>query len=93
MCYAIRHMRRVAPLLLVLALGCAAAHHDYPPEMVDTFIRGCTTGGQSEAVCRCSLDRIQSRYTLEEYRALEQRVARGTASPAEIVQLTAECRR
>lgn len=86
-------MRRLVLLLLVLALGCGREPHEYPAEIVDNFMRACTAGGTSEAVCRCSLDLLRERYSAEAYLALEQQVARGEASADDVVQLTAPCRR
>jgi len=77
--------------LLVLAAACRDRGHPYPPEVVENFLRACIATGGSEAACQCSLDAVRRRYTIDEYRAIEQRVARGEVLP-ELANLTADCR-
>jgi hypothetical protein len=50
------------------------------------------TGGAPEGACECALDKVRRRYTLEEYTALEARIARGEPAPAELKSLMADCR-
>ena len=87
-----RAMRRLAPVLFVLlAAGCRAPGHEYPPDVVENFMRACTARGTSEAACRCSLDGIRRLYAPDDYRALEARIARGEKPPQEILDLAADC--
>jgi hypothetical protein len=77
---------------LVLALwGCRGGPpNPYPSEVVETFVASCRTNA-AESVCRCAIDRIQRRWSLDEFRAFEARMADG-AAPKELVDTAAECR-
>ena len=71
-----RHRARVATIAL-LAAGCGGSPpNPYPQEVVDNFVTSCRTRAE-ERVCRCAIDRIERRYTLDEFRAFEDRMARG----------------
>jgi hypothetical protein len=77
--------------LAVLVAGCGDRGHPYPPDVVENFLHACTARGAPEGACRCSLDAVRRRFTVDEYRALEARVARGEV-PRELSDLAADCR-
>jgi hypothetical protein len=78
-------------LLAVAAALAGCRRRDvYPPDVVENFMRACQ-GRSPERVCRCALDAVQHRFTLAEFRALEQRAATGE-TPKELVDAVADCR-
>jgi hypothetical protein len=48
--------------------------------------------GAPEGACECALGKVRRRYTLEEYTALEARVARGESALRELEAVMADCR-
>jgi hypothetical protein len=84
---------RAAVLGAVLAggAGCGGGPpNPYPDEVVDNFVTACRANAP-EKVCTCAIDRIQRRFTLDEFRAFEQRLAQGE-TPKELVDAVADCR-
>lgn len=77
---------------LVLLVACERGCRRYPEDIVENFLRACMPRAD-EAECRCAIGRIQRRYTLEEYRAIEAKIAAGEKLPEEFVQSVADCRR
>jgi hypothetical protein len=76
---------------LVLAAACGdGSSHPYPPEVVDNFMRGCTAQS-APATCRCALDALQERFSVEEFRGFEARMRRGEV-PREMVDAASTCR-
>jgi hypothetical protein len=76
---------------VLLATACSRRGNDYPPEVVANFLRACRSRA-SEGSCRCSLEKIQQRYTADEYRALEGSVAATRQAPKELLDIIAACR-
>jgi len=71
-----RHRVPVAALVL-LAAGCGGSPpNPYPQDVVDNFVTSCRTHA-TEGVCRCAIDKIERRYSIDEFRAFEERMARG----------------
>lgn len=76
-------------MLLALS-GCRSGPpNPYPSEVVETFVSSCRTNA-AESVCRCAIDRIQRRWSLDEFKAFEARVADGDV-PKELVNSVADC--
>jgi hypothetical protein len=76
--------------LLFLAAACGGGPpNPYPAEMVENFVASCRTR-TDETVCRCSIDRIQRRYSVEEFKAFEARMSNGHVVP-ELLDTVAEC--
>lgn len=50
--------------------------HDYPKDAVDVFLRACESESHGQpAYCRCVLDKVQRKYTYEEFsKAAQQRM-------------------
>jgi len=67
-------------LSLTLIVGCAKKN-TYPPETVANFMNACTGSGGSAETCGCVLEKVQAKYTLKEFIAIEAQVAAGTANP------------
>jgi hypothetical protein len=78
----------------VLALVGAACRRDgnaYPAEVAENFMHACTSRA-SEKSCRCALDELQRRYTLEQYQTIEGGIAAKNQVPKEIVGIMDACR-
>lgn len=76
---------------VTVAAACKGAPaNPYPEDVVQNFVAACRTNA-AERVCTCAIDRIQHRFTLDEFRAFEQRMAQGE-SPKELIDSVAECR-
>ncbi|HEV7731093.1 MAG TPA: hypothetical protein VGR62_02980 [Candidatus Binatia bacterium] len=77
-------------LVLILVAGCdRGPDHPYPAEIVDNFLASCTQKGTKEA-CQCSIDLIQRRFTVEQFQAMEARMAKGEV-PKDLMDAVAEC--
>jgi hypothetical protein len=77
-------------LALLAAQGCGGGPpNPYPSEVVETFVASCRTR-VGESVCRCAIDRIQRRWSLDEFKAFETRMAQGEV-PKELVDSVADC--
>ncbi len=90
-----RPARRPALLvacLAVLASGCNRKESTFPEEIAANFLRTCRARGGSDASCRCSLDQLEQRFTVEEYRALETRLVPGATIPEELGRIADRCR-
>lgn len=64
----------------------------YPPEIVKNYIDSCTAGRglEVEAVCACTIKRIQTIYTLEEFKKINSQIqVTGKIPPSLIVILNA----
>jgi hypothetical protein len=83
--------RLVALLGALLAVACRRDPDVYPADVVANFLSNCTTRSD-QAVCRCAIDQLQQRFTLEEFRRVEARMRAGEM-PAEAVQAVQGCRR
>jgi len=86
-----RHRRAAAAGLLVLAAACGGASRDvYPPDVVDNFMRGCTARS-APATCRCALDKLQDRFSVDEFKGFESRLRQGEV-PKEMADAALSCR-
>jgi hypothetical protein len=82
------HARWLA--LVLLAAGCRGGPpHPYPQDVVENFVTSCRTHTE-ERVCRCAIDRIQRRYSLDEFRAFEDRMGRGEVVK-ELIDTVSDC--
>jgi hypothetical protein len=62
----------------------------YPPDVVENFITSCSERGDARA-CRCTMDAIRRRFTIDEYRAFEARIVRKDV-PRELLAALEDCR-
>jgi hypothetical protein len=86
--------KRIALAGVFLLSACGGNGGGYPQELVDQFMASCTAGGTSEAVCQCALDKIEAKYSLEEFEAESVNLAGGQASEAftsDLVAFSLEC--
>lgn len=84
----------LAGVFLLGACGGDGGGSEYPQELVDQFMASCTAGGTSEAVCQCALDKIEAKYSLEQFQAESVNLAEGQASEAftqDLVAFSLDC--
>ena len=62
----------------------------YPKDMVDNFLNACTQRADRRS-CQCSIDTIRQRFTIDEYRAMEERI-KNREVPQEIIDVMNACR-
>jgi len=77
--------------LVLIAGACRKHGNAYPPEVAENFMRACTVRA-SETACRCSLEEVERRYTLDQYRALEAGIGATKKVPAELLDIIPACR-
>jgi hypothetical protein len=68
----------------------------YPQEVADEFLKSCQGAGSDAKLCSCLFDRIQDKYSFEEFTVMELKLSNGEP-PEEFVQFVgsakAQCRR
>ncbi len=93
-------LNRHALAALVLVLGCRG-REEYPRDVADRFLASCLAKrppGQVQLAlfsdyCRCTLDRVQARFSYGEFQALERRMLDdGGEVPDELASIAAACR-
>jgi len=85
-----RRDRGIGVGLVLLAAGCGGGPpNPYPQDVVDNFVASCHSRAD-ERTCRCAIDRIQRRYTLDEFRAFEARVGQGEVVK-ELMDTVSDC--
>ena len=82
-------MRRQAALLITVACAaCGGRGADvYPPDVVRNFMSACTARSD-ERVCRCALDALERRFSIEQFLGFEARM-RGGEMPKEMMNAVA----
>ncbi len=81
----------VLGIVLASGAGCKGGPpRPYPEDVVRNFVTACRSNA-AESVCECAIDRIQRRFTLDEFKAFEERMAQGE-TPKELVDAVADCR-
>jgi hypothetical protein len=86
-------MSRYALALVLIAVAAACGGNDahtYPDEIVQNFMNSCTQKG-SKASCECAIDHIQKKFTLDEFKAIEARMANKGEVPTEMMNAIADC--
>jgi len=64
----------------------------YPASVVQNFMNACTNNKGSQSYCSCAIDKIQNRYSLEEYSQLEVKMVLNKTLPDEILNFMGNCR-
>jgi hypothetical protein len=82
--------KRAAVSVVLLAAACGRPVDVYPPDVVANFMATCQKRSP-QPVCRCAIDALQRRVTLEQFQAFEAKI-RGGELPKEIVDAVAQCR-
>ncbi len=86
----------VAGVALILGAcgGGGEAGQDYPAEVTENFLASCTQAGTSQAVCQCALDKMEGKYSIQEFTQEAVRLQQGQASEEfqqDIVSFSREC--
>jgi hypothetical protein len=87
-------LRRIAVVsaAVVIAFAACGEEGEYPQEVVDNFMEGCTSQpGATESYCRCSIDRIQKEVSFDEFRELEEGLTDASEFPERLVDAISEC--
>lgn len=78
---------RKSPFATVPLYGQVEA---YPSDVVENYLAACKQRGDARA-CRCTMDAIRRRFTIDEYRAMEARIRKGDV-PREMLAVVDDCR-
>ena len=75
--------------------SCGTKKNDYPANVTQNFMNSCqTTSGGDQNLCSCLLEKIQEKYTFEEFTAIEVKMQTGK-TPSEFLDFVgkakAEC--
>jgi hypothetical protein len=62
----------------------------YSPQVVENFLSACMKNSDART-CRCALDAVRRRFTIDEYRAIEVRIAQRDV-PRELLAVLDDCR-
>jgi hypothetical protein len=83
--------------LIQVTIATAQTKHTYPPELVSKFTAECaaqagkTDPALMQALCTCTINEIQNRYSLEEFREMGMAVDKGTPVPKEFEEISYAC--
>ena len=65
-------------LASTILTGCGPKKNDYPSDVTQNFMNSCEeTSGGDQKMCSCLLDKIQEKYTFEEFSAIEVKMQAG----------------
>lgn len=65
---------------------------EYPPEVKQHFMAGCTAGGMSAGTCECVLGEVEANLSLEQVVALEEGMRANVPPPASFRTWVENCR-
>ena len=68
-----------------------AAKAAYPQQVADEFLKSCEEAGSEASFCKCVFDKIQGKYTFEEFSVIESKMSAGK-TPDEFVEFTGKAR-
>ncbi len=78
------------------SVAAPSAGGAYPEEVRDEFLKSCQGAGSDVKLCTCLLDKIQAKYSFEEFTVMELKLSSGDP-PEEFVQFVggakAQCTR
>ena len=63
----------------------------YPGPVQERILKECAANGGAEAVCRCTLDRIESRYSLAEFSRLAREISKSGKLNDELLEIAGQC--
>ncbi|MFM7888677.1 MAG: hypothetical protein ACKPCM_18745 [Pseudanabaena sp.] len=65
--------------------------NEYPQEVTKTFMKGCEFTNSKE-FCTCSLDKLRSRYTFDEFLKIDTAARETKQVPKEVINIFQSCR-
>ena len=73
------HLKRITILTIVVmfSLACSSRKNDYPADITQNFMNSCQESGSDQATCACLLEKIQEKYTFEEFSSIEVKMQAG----------------
>jgi hypothetical protein len=72
--------------------SCSPKKHDYPADVTQNFMNSCqSTSGGDQKGCSCLLDKIQEKYTFEEFSAIEVKILAGQ-TPSDFLDFVGKAR-
>jgi hypothetical protein len=77
--------------LSIAGPSAQANRNAYPAHVVRSFINGCIASGATASTCNCVLDKIQSRYSLQQFIQLEMQVRSSRRLPPDVVNMMVSC--
>jgi hypothetical protein len=51
--------------------------HKYPTAVVDNVVSSCMKSGETKELCTCATEKIQAKYTYDEFVDLDKRMEKG----------------
>ena len=76
--------------------GITKLRYEYPPAVVRDFVASCASSSSQRAVCRCTIERLQSTLPHREFAAADRAARAGRPVPARtraaIGEATEACR-
>ena len=63
----------------------------YPQAVANEFLRSCQAAGSEAKFCACVFDKVQNKYSFEEFSVIEAKISAGTP-PEEFVEFTGRAR-
>jgi hypothetical protein len=63
----------------------------YPQSAKDAFLNSCEEAGSDQAFCNCVFEKVQAKYTFEEFSVIESKIVAGTP-PEDFVEFTGKAR-
>ena len=86
---------------LMVACGGESSEYGYPKEVVDNYMTGCTTTGEtsglskkdSKEFCKCSIKELEREYSLVEFQKISEGIVqRGLQSaPHKFIEISEAC--
>ncbi len=83
-------MKKYLALLAFLALITACS--DENSKIRGEFIAGCLNGGSSKAVCTCTFEKLETKYSLSELRGINRLAVPPESFLKEAIQSAQACR-
>ena len=63
----------------------------YPDSVAEEFVKSCERSGSSRAFCSCVFEKVQERYTFEEFSVIESKIIAGQ-TPEDFVEFSGKAR-
>ena len=69
----------------------STGNREYPRETADAFLESCEEAGSTGTFCTCVFEKVQAKYTFEEFSVIESKLVAGNP-PEEFVEFTGKAR-